>query len=122
MKKGRPAHTLSVLADEPHRAVLRDVVLTHTSTLGVREHRVERRSLGRRFESVTVREQEVRVKLSLDPEGRVVHATPEFEDVRTAAELAGIPARVVLAEANAAAHVAGWDVATPEDPAPSGRP
>ena len=122
MKKGRPAHTLSVLADDQHRAALRDVVLSHTSTFGVREHRVDRRSLDRRWESVTVRDQEVRVKLSLDPEGRVVHATPELEDVRTAAEAAGIPARVVLAEANAAAHVAGWQVATPEDPAPSERP
>ncbi|MFW5470848.1 nickel pincer cofactor biosynthesis protein LarC [Knoellia sp. CPCC 206435] len=109
MKKGRPAHTLSVLADDQHRVALRDIVLTHTSTLGVREHRVDRSSHGRRFESVTVRDQEVRVKLSLDLEGRVVHMTPEFEDVRTAAELAGIPSRVVLAEATAAAHAAGWD-------------
>lgn len=122
MKKGRPAHTLSVLADGPSRAALQEVVLTHTSTLGLREHVVDRRSLGRTWEFVTVREREIRVKLSLDPEGRVVHATPEFEDVRVVAAAAGIPARVVLAEANAAAHAAGWVLPTGGGSAPSARP
>ncbi|MFW5472797.1 nickel pincer cofactor biosynthesis protein LarC [Knoellia sp. CPCC 206450] len=104
MKKGRPAHTLSVLCADGLRAVLRDVVLERTTTLGVREHRVERFALGRSWETVTVRGHEVRVKLSHAPDGRVVHATPEFEDVRAAARAAGIPARVVLDETNAAAQ------------------
>ena len=104
MKKGRPAHTLSVLCDPARRASLRDVVLEHTTTLGVREHPVERFALGRSWQTVTVRGHEVRVKLSHAPDGRVVHATPEFEDVRAAAAADGIPARVLLDEANAAAQ------------------
>lgn len=104
MKKGRPAHTLSVLCDPAHRAALRDVVLEHTTTLGVREHPVERFALGRSWQTVSVRGHEVRVKLSHTPDGRVVHATPEFEDVRAAAAADGIPARVLLEEANAAAQ------------------
>ncbi|GGB76826.1 hypothetical protein N798_02295 [Knoellia flava TL1] len=104
MKKGRPAHTLSVLCFDDLRAALRDVVLEHTTTLGVREHRVERFALGRSWETVTVRGHDVRVKLSHAPDGRVVHATPEFEDLRAAAEAAGIPARVLLDETNAAAQ------------------
>jgi len=107
MKKGRPAHTLSVLCDPTRRATLRDIVLEHTTTLGVREHRVERFALGRSWETVTVRGHELRVKLSYALDGRVVHATPEFEDVRAVAEQAGIPARVVLDETNAAAQAAG---------------
>ena len=122
MKKGRPAHTLSVLADDAHRAALREVVFVHTTTLGVREHLVDRHPLGRTWATVTVREQQVRVKLSLNAEGQVVHATPEFEDVRAAATRAGVPARVVLAEANAAAHALDRDGATRAAPAPSARP
>ena len=106
MKKGRPAHTVSVLCDGAHRTALREVVLTHTTTLGVREHSVDRVSLGRTWQSVTVRDEQVRVKVSLDADGNVVHATPEFEDVRAAAAATGAPARVVLAEATAAAHAA----------------
>ncbi|KGN30884.1 hypothetical protein N802_05670 [Knoellia sinensis KCTC 19936] len=107
MKKGRPAHTLSVLCTAELRVALRDIVLTHTTTLGVREHTVERHSLGRAWHTAMVRGHEVRIKVSLDAEGAVVHATPEFEDVRAAAEAAGIPARVVLAEATAAVQAAG---------------
>ena len=106
MKKGRPAHTLSVLCDEAHRAPLREVVLEHTTTFGVREHRVSRFALDRSWETVTVRGLPVRIKRSHTADGRVVHATPEFEDVRAAAEQAGTPARVVLDEANAAAEAA----------------
>jgi len=36
MKKGRPAHTLCVLARDPEREALRDAVFALTSTLGVR--------------------------------------------------------------------------------------
>lgn len=107
MKKGRPAHTLSVLCLDAERARLRDLVLTHTTSLGVREREVERHALGRTWRTVTVRGHEVRIKLSLDAAGLVVHATPEFEDVRAAAAADGIPARVVLAEANAAAQATG---------------
>ncbi|WP_404379992.1 nickel pincer cofactor biosynthesis protein LarC [Knoellia locipacati] len=109
MKKGRPAHTLSVLCDDAHRVPLRRVVLEHTTTFGVREHSVARVALDRSWETVTVRGHDVRIKLSHNADGRVVHATPEFEDVRAAAAATGIPERVVLAEANAAARALDRD-------------
>jgi uncharacterized protein (DUF111 family) len=101
---------------------LRAVVLEHTTTLGVREHRVDRFALDRSWEPVTVRGHEVRVKLSHTADGRVVHATPEFEDVRAAAEQAGIPARVVLDEANAAAQAADFERRPSGGPSPSTAP
>ena len=104
MKKGRPAHTLSVLCTDADRAPLREIVLTHTTSLGVREHSVERHALGRSWRTVTVRGHAVRIKVSTDSDGTVVHATPEFEDVRAAAAAAGIPERVVLTEAVGAAQ------------------
>ncbi|KRE42540.1 nickel pincer cofactor biosynthesis protein LarC [Knoellia sp. Soil729] len=104
MKKGRPAHTLSVLCTDANRTPLREIVLTHTTSLGVREHSVERHALGRSWRTVTVRGHAVRIKVSTDFDGTVVHATPEFEDVRAAAAAAGIPERVVLTEAVGAAQ------------------
>ena len=88
---------------------LRRVVLEHTTTFGVREHSVARVALDRSWETVAVRGHDVRIKLSHTADGRVVHATPEFEDVRAAAAAAGIPERVVLAEANAAAQARDRD-------------
>jgi uncharacterized protein (TIGR00299 family) protein len=106
MKKGRPAHTLSVLAHDADRDGLRAAVLSLTSTLGVREHPVSRTALARDWRTVSVRGRDVRVKVGLRA-GRIVHATPEFEDVAAVAGARGVPVREVLDEAVAAAGSAG---------------
>ena len=113
MKKGRPAHTVSVLCAGDARAGLRDRLFRHTSTFGLREHAVERRALARDWVAVPVTGGQVRVKVSLDAEGRVVHATPEFDDARALADSTGVPVRAVLDEAAAAARAAGIVVGTP---------
>jgi uncharacterized protein (DUF111 family) len=114
MKKGRPAHTLCVLAHEPEKDALRDAVFTLTGTLGVRETPVHRVALDRGARLVPVTGGVVRVKAGLRA-GRVVHATPEFEDAARIARERGLPVRDVLEEAIAAAAAAGltpgaaWD-------------
>lgn len=106
MKKGRPGHTLCVLASDADRATLRAAVFALTTTLGVRETPVSRVALDRGWRTVPVSGGDVRVKVGLR-DGRVVHATPEFEDVAGVARRAGLPARQVLDEAVAAAETAG---------------
>ncbi|WP_258723487.1 nickel pincer cofactor biosynthesis protein LarC [Cellulomonas sp. NS3] len=54
MKKGRPAHTLHVLADPSVADALRAVVLAHTTTLGVRVSTVEKDVLDRAWVPVRV--------------------------------------------------------------------
>ncbi|MBV9919228.1 MAG: nickel pincer cofactor biosynthesis protein LarC, partial [Pseudonocardia sp.] len=115
MKKGRPAHTLCVLAHGAEREALRDAVLSLTSTLGVREHPVSRTALERDWRTVTVRGGPVRVKVGLRA-GRVVHATPEFEDVAALADERGVPVREVLDEAVAAAEAAALRSGAPWPP------
>jgi len=106
MKKGRPAHTLSVLVGDAAAEAVRRVVFTHTSTIGVREIRFAKRALARDVATVDVDGEPIRVKLAtLD--GAVVNAQPEYEDVASAADRLGRPVRVVLAAAVAAAHSAG---------------
>ncbi|MEU1214167.1 nickel pincer cofactor biosynthesis protein LarC [Streptomyces sp. NPDC005790] len=103
MKKGRPAHTLSVLCPPALLPAVREIVMTETSTIGTREYRVEKRELDRHFITVPVGEAAVRVKIATR-DGCPVNAQPEYEDVAAAAELLGVPLKTALARAIAAAN------------------
>jgi pyridinium-3,5-bisthiocarboxylic acid mononucleotide nickel chelatase len=105
MKKGRPAHTLCVLTHDTERELLRDKVFGLTSTIGVRETPVSRVALDRDWRAVAVRGGEVRIKVALRG-GRIVHATPEFDDAAALARARDVPVRQVLDEAIAAAEAA----------------
>ncbi len=106
MKKGRPAHMLSVLVEPGLADAVRRVVFAETSSIGLREHLVGKRALDRGWVTVAVGAHEVRVKTaSLD--GVVVNAQPEYDDVAAVAAATGRPVKSVLAEAVAAAHRAG---------------
>ncbi|HVF19685.1 MAG TPA: nickel pincer cofactor biosynthesis protein LarC [Mycobacteriales bacterium] len=106
MKKGRPAVTVSALCTVAELEAIRGVLFRETSTIGVREHEVTKRALERELITVALADgSEVRVKVArLD--GRVVNASPEFDDVTAAAAANGRPVKAVLAEAAAAAHEA----------------
>ncbi|SBW17292.1 hypothetical protein FDG2_0149 [Candidatus Protofrankia californiensis] len=103
MKKGRPAHTLSVLVQQPHADAVRRLVFLHTPTLGLRETAVGKRALDRAYHSVDVGGETIAVKIGMLADGRVVTAQPEWDDVQQAATRLGQPTRWVLAAATAAA-------------------
>ena len=103
MKKGRPAHTLSVLVAAERAHLVRGIVFAETSAIGLRETPVAKHALTRTSADVDVYGQPVRVKLaSLD--GTVVNAQPEYDDVAAAAAATGRPVKAVLAEAVARAR------------------
>ena len=105
MKKGRPAHTLSVLVPADRVDAVRREVYRHTPTIGLRVQRVEKHALDREMTAVELRGHPVAVKVArLD--GEVLNVQPEFEDVATAAAALGVPLKVLMAEAIAAAHSA----------------
>jgi hypothetical protein len=103
MKKGRPAHTLSVLCPPALLPAVRETVLTETPTLGLREYPVAKRELERAFVTVDVAGAVIRVKVG-SYRGRVVNVQPEYEDVAAAARQLGIPVKRALAKAVAAAE------------------
>jgi hypothetical protein len=106
MKKGRPGHTLCVLADTEVADRLRAIMFTETTTIGVRETPVGKRALSRAEHSVDVDGQQIRVKTAtLD--GVLVNAQPEYDDVAAAAASTGRPVKQVLAAATAAIRQAG---------------
>ena len=106
MKKGRPAHTLSVLVAAAGVERVRREVYRHTSTIGMRVQRVGKHVLDREMTQVEVDGHAVAVKVArLD--GEVLNAQPEFEDVAAAARALGRPATAVMAEAVALAGELG---------------
>jgi pyridinium-3,5-bisthiocarboxylic acid mononucleotide nickel chelatase len=103
MKKGRPAHTVSVLTAPDRADALVRVLLTRTSTIGLRRHALDKLPLPRESVEVDVLGSSVRVKLArLD--GAVVNASPEYDDVARVAAATGLPEKAVLAAAVHAAH------------------
>jgi pyridinium-3,5-bisthiocarboxylic acid mononucleotide nickel chelatase len=102
MKKGRPAHTLHVLAPPAAAERLRTTIFRHTSTIGLRQYPIDKHALARTWSTVDVDGQPVRVKLA-SLGGEVVNVSVEYEDVTAAAAALGVPVKVVLARASAAA-------------------
>jgi uncharacterized protein (TIGR00299 family) protein len=103
MKKGRPAHTLSVLVAPAALDAVRRAVFTESSTIGVREHAVRKQALDRELRTVVVDGCDIAVKVArLD--GAVVNVAPEYDDVAAAALRLGRPVKTVLAAAVAAAE------------------
>jgi len=100
--KGRPGMLLTVLVAPDRVDGVCAAIFAHTSTLGVRLHPVERRSLHRDSVSVQHDGGIVHVKRGyLD--GAVVTVQPEYEDVKAAAECTGRPLRQILDEVRSAA-------------------
>ena len=98
MKKGRPAHTLSVLATPTDAPRLVDIMMSATGTLGVRTRQIERTVAARRMVTVSVDGHYIDVKVS---DFRV---KAEFDHVLAAAKAIGLPVSEVAARAEALAQ------------------
>lgn len=103
MKKGRPAHTLSVLVDGSRADGVRAAIFRQTSTIGLREQPLTKHALEREMVQVDVEGRAVAVKLARH-QGVVVNAQPEYDDVARAAADLGRPVADVLAQATALAR------------------
>jgi len=97
MRKGRPGHVLSVLADGDRVDPLCRVVFEQTTTFGVRVFGVERRALPRDRVAVRVGDGTVHVKRAF-LDGRVVTRQPEYDEVLAEARRSDMPVAEVLAE------------------------
>jgi hypothetical protein len=103
MKKGRPAHTLSVLCRPAVQALVQAVAVSATSTIGLRVQPVRKVALERTQHTVEVLGGRVGVKVAR-AEGQVVNVSVEFEDVAALAGTLQLPVKEVLRAATAAAH------------------
>jgi uncharacterized protein (DUF111 family) len=88
MKKDRPGVLLTVLAKPDYAEGLIDLLLSETTTLGVRSYEAHRRTLDRVIESVATEYGVVRIKVARDG-ARTLHFQPEYEDCERLARQSG---------------------------------
>ena len=103
MKKGRAGTRIEVLCDPARSAGLERLLLTETTTIGVRRTAVERVALPRTTGVVHLFGREVRVKCVTRPDGRR-SVKPELDDVARVAEETGQPVAAILRAAEEAAE------------------
>ena len=115
MKKGRPAHTLSVLCVPGRAAALGATVLSTTSTIGVRQSGWTKHAQPRRWVSVDVDGASVPVKIA-HQDGLITQVSAEFENVAALARQRGHSEHQTLVATMAAATAAGWAIGQPVDP------
>lgn len=104
MKKNRPGVLLTLLARPELQQGLAELLLTETTTLGVRVHVTERIVCDRSVTTLDTLYGPIRVKVSGD------RALPEYEDCRAAARRHRVPVRRVQEAAVSAwraRHVSG---------------
>jgi uncharacterized protein (DUF111 family) len=107
MKKGRPGHIVSAIAEPARTTDLARLMLLNSSTMGVRMTQSERVIAKRSIVEVKFELGVVRVKTK-ELGGEVVDVAPEFDDVRRLAQEHGTDtARVMRLAAEAARRQLG---------------
>jgi uncharacterized protein (TIGR00299 family) protein len=96
MKKNRPGTLLTVVAPPDARARLTATIFRETTTIGVRYREMSRECLDREEVTVTTPLGAVRVKVARR-DGRVLNASPEFEDCARIARERNVPVKEVQA-------------------------
>lgn len=92
MKRGRPGTRVEVLCRPAEAARIEELLLVETTTIGVRQRTVRRRSLARDVVHLTVLGHDIAAKVVTLPTGRR-RAKPEFVDVQRVALATGRPLR-----------------------------
>lgn len=85
MKKSRPAVTLSILCKEELIKKMKEIVFTHSTSIGIREYRVKKNMLRRKESTIETMYGSVRIKQSFY-NGKLVSLKPEFEDCKKLAK------------------------------------
>jgi len=108
MKKNRPANKISVLIDSENREQAAHILLTETSTLGVRYYPVDRTMLDRQIRELITPIGKVRVKICrLGNE--VIRITPEYEDCKRISSKEKRPIQSIYEEISRMANSLHWD-------------
>lgn len=103
MKKSRPGALLTILCREADLDVMMELLLTETTTLGIRYYEAKRRVLARSIESVMTPYENAPIRIKVArADNRVVHFQPEYDDCVEIAREYGAPLLEVQAAASAA--------------------
>jgi uncharacterized protein (TIGR00299 family) protein len=98
MKKNRPGMLLSVLCRPEDAPKLTNLILSETTTLGVRRREERREVLARKLVTVSTRWGDVRLKVA-SMNGTITNYAPEYDDCRRIAVEHHVPLKNVMQEA-----------------------
>lgn len=99
MKKNRPAIKVCILCKESDLDKFIEILLTETSTFGVRYNIYNREELKRKFEIMDTKYGKVKVKLGYH-NNKLVKATPEYDECKIIAKNYNISLNEVFFEIN----------------------
>lgn len=99
MKKTRPAIKISVLCQNKNTSQVENILLTETSTLGLRKFQVQKTMLKRDWKTVETRWGKVRIKLGL-LNNTIIKSKPEYDDCLNISRMNNIPISDVYKEIN----------------------
>jgi len=99
MKKARPASKISVLCSKENEPGLTEILLTHTTSLGVRKHLVEKTALKREYSKVETRFGSITIKSAIY-KGKRIKYKPEYDECVKIAKEKNIPVSRIYEEVN----------------------
>ncbi len=97
MKKSRPATKLSILCSKKTGELLKHIVFTESTTLGIRCYQVEKSMLSRKIIPVQTKYGVIDVKVAIY-EGEEIKYKPEYEQCKKLASEKKVPLRVLIDE------------------------
>jgi uncharacterized protein (TIGR00299 family) protein len=95
MKKSRPGIMLSVISEKEKADVIREILFTESTTLGIRSFMFKKDTLVRKMEQVSTPWGKVTIKRSFY-KGKEVSSKPEYEECKMIASKTGIPLKDVI--------------------------
>jgi hypothetical protein len=99
MKKGRTGVQVTVLCAPARLADLREILFRETTTIGAHWRIENKLALRRNFSEVETAWGKVRIKVASSESGKVLNASPEYEDCRRIAAENNIPLKHVMQQA-----------------------
>ena len=94
MKKGRPGNVLNVICETGHAEIMKEIIFTESTSVGIRTFPFKKDTLLRKFETLKTVYGKVTVKRSFY-KGKEVSYKPEYEECRKIASEKGIPVKEV---------------------------
>lgn len=99
MKKNRPATKVCILCQDSDLDKFIEILLTETSTFGVRYNIYNREELKRKFEIIDTKYGKIKVKLGYH-NNKLIKATPEYDECKIIAKNYNISLNEVFFEIN----------------------
>jgi pyridinium-3,5-bisthiocarboxylic acid mononucleotide nickel chelatase len=94
MKKGRPGILLNVICEPELAGVVKDIIFTESTTLGIRTFPFRKDTLVRKFETIQTMYGDITIKRSFH-KGNEVSCKPEYDECKKIAAEKGIPVKEV---------------------------